>query len=165
VAYTDPAEGGTSGLYFVGILDRFGIADEIKKKSVLTKGGREAALEVAEGRAEIGVTFISEILAVKGAKLAARVPEALQDYTVYAAASRRAAPIPPMRAPSSACLRRRRWRDAGRLPVSSRRNKSPVWAHCLPLPGRVNKLYRAISRRSAVSNSVAFSAVIGSPKA
>ncbi|MEA2975286.1 MAG: hypothetical protein QOF19_806 [Alphaproteobacteria bacterium] len=86
VAYTDPAEGGTSGLYFVGVLDRFGIADDIKNKAVLTKGGREAALEVAEGRAEIGVTFISEILAVKGAKLAAPVPETLQDYTVYAAA-------------------------------------------------------------------------------
>jgi molybdate transport system substrate-binding protein len=86
VAYTDPAEGGTSGLYFVGVLNRFGIADDIKKKAVLTKGGRETAVEVAEGRAEIGVTFISEILAVKGAKLTAAVPDAMQDYTVYAAA-------------------------------------------------------------------------------
>lgn len=86
VSYTDPAEGGTSGLYVVRLLDRFGIADAVKPKSVLTKGGRETVLEVVQGSAEIGIAFISEIVAVKGAKVAAAVPDAVQDYTVYAAA-------------------------------------------------------------------------------
>src|SRR6266568_3865339 len=81
LAYTDPAQGGTSGIYFAGLADRFGIADEVKRKSVLTTGGREAALEVAQGKAEIGIVFISEAMAVKGVKLAGPLPPALQDYS------------------------------------------------------------------------------------
>src|SRR5712691_4272801 len=50
VAYTDPAEGGTTGIYFAGLAERLGIADAVKSKAVLTRGGREAAIEVAEGR-------------------------------------------------------------------------------------------------------------------
>jgi len=86
VAYTDPAEGGTSGIYFNGLVERFGIADAIKKKAVLTKGGREAAIEVAEGRAEMAIVFMSESIAVKGVKIAGPLPPSLQDYSAYAAA-------------------------------------------------------------------------------
>ena len=86
VAYTDPRAGGTSGIYFLGVLDRFGIADVVTKKAVLSNGGRDAVEKVARGEAEIAVTLISEIVPVKGARLAAAVPQALQLYTVYAAA-------------------------------------------------------------------------------
>jgi molybdate transport system substrate-binding protein len=86
VAYTDPAEGGTSGIYFSGLTDRLGIGEAVKKKAVLTKGGREAAIEVAEGRAEMAVIFVSEAIAVKGVKVAGLLPPSLQDYSAYAAA-------------------------------------------------------------------------------
>jgi molybdate transport system substrate-binding protein len=86
IAYTDPAEGGTSGIHFAGVADRFGIADAVKGKALLTKGGREAAIEVAEGRAEMAIVFISEAMAVKGVKLAGPLPPAQQDYSAYAAA-------------------------------------------------------------------------------
>jgi molybdate transport system substrate-binding protein len=86
VAYTNPAEGGTSGIYFAGVAERFGIGDEIKKKAVLTRGGREAAIEVADGRAELAIVFISEAMAVKGVRLAGPLPPTLQDYSAYAAA-------------------------------------------------------------------------------
>jgi molybdate transport system substrate-binding protein len=86
VAYTNPAEGGTSGIYFASVAERFGIGDAIKKKAVLTRGGREAAIEVAEGRAELAIVFISEGVAVKGVKLAGPLPPALQDYSAYATA-------------------------------------------------------------------------------
>jgi molybdate transport system substrate-binding protein len=86
VAYTNPAEGGTSGIYFNSVAERFGIADAIRKKAVLTRGGREAAIEVAEGRAELAIVFISEAMAVKGVKLAGPLPPALQDYSAYATA-------------------------------------------------------------------------------
>jgi molybdate transport system substrate-binding protein len=86
VAYTNPAEGGTSGIYFASVAERFGIGDEIKKKAVLTRGGREAAIAVAEGRAELAIVFISEAVAVKGVRLAGPLPPALQDYSAYAAA-------------------------------------------------------------------------------
>jgi molybdate transport system substrate-binding protein len=86
VAYTNPAEGGTSGIYFAGLAERLGIGDAIKAKAVLTKGGREAAIEVAQGRAEMAIVFISEAVAVKGVKLAGPLPAPLQDYSAYAAA-------------------------------------------------------------------------------
>jgi len=86
IAYTNPAEGGTSGIYFAGLAERLGIGDAVKAKSVLTKGGREAAIEVAEGRAELAIVFISEAVVIKGVKLAGPLPPSLQDYSVYAAA-------------------------------------------------------------------------------
>jgi len=86
VAFTDPAQGGTSGIYFAGLAERLGVADAIKQKSVLTRGGREAAIEVAEGRAEMAIVFISEAMAVKGVRLAGPLPAPLQDYSAYAAA-------------------------------------------------------------------------------
>jgi molybdate transport system substrate-binding protein len=86
IAYTNPAEGGTSGIHFAGVADRFGIADAVKQKAVLTRGGREAAIEVAEGRAEMAIVFISEAMAVKGVKLAGPLPPPLQGYSAYAAA-------------------------------------------------------------------------------
>jgi molybdate transport system substrate-binding protein len=86
VAYTNPAEGGTSGIYFAGLADRLGIGDSVKAKSVLTKGGREAAIEVAQGRAEMAIVFISEAVVIKGVRLAGPLPPPLQDYSVYAAA-------------------------------------------------------------------------------
>src|ERR1700682_5039765 len=86
VAYTNPAEGGTSGIYFAGLTERLGIADALKQKAGLTKGGREAAIEVAEGRAEMAVIYVSEAIAVKGVKVAGLLPPTLQDYSPYAAA-------------------------------------------------------------------------------
>jgi molybdate transport system substrate-binding protein len=86
VAFTNPAEGGTSGIYFAGLTQRLGIADAIKQKAVMTRGGREAAIEVAEGRAEMAVIYVSEAIAVKGVKVAGLLPPSLQDYSAYAAA-------------------------------------------------------------------------------
>jgi molybdate transport system substrate-binding protein len=86
VAYTDPREGGTSSIYLMGVLERFGLVNVVTKKAVLSNGGRDATEKVARGEAEIAVTLISEIVPVKGARLAAPVPPSLQLYTVYAAA-------------------------------------------------------------------------------
>ncbi len=66
----------------------------MKRKAVLTIGGKETAEAVVKGEAEIGVTLISEIIAVKGAKLAGPLPEALQSYTLYVAAIPKASEQP-----------------------------------------------------------------------
>jgi molybdate transport system substrate-binding protein len=86
IAYTNPAEGGTSGIHFAKVANDFGIGDAVAKKAVLTKGGREAAIEVAEGRAELAIVFISEAMAIKGVKLAGLLPPAQQEYSAYATA-------------------------------------------------------------------------------
>jgi molybdate transport system substrate-binding protein len=85
VSYTNPTVGGTAGLYFAGLLQKLGIADEVNKRAVLSTGGRDAAEKVAKGEAELGITFPSEINPVKGAKVGGMLPEALQNYVVYAA--------------------------------------------------------------------------------
>ena len=85
VSYTNPTVGGTAGLYFAGLLQKLGIADEVNRRAVLSTGGRDAAEKVAKGEAELGITFPSEINPVKGAKVGGMLPEALQNYVIYAA--------------------------------------------------------------------------------
>ncbi len=86
VAYTDPKAGGTGGIMFVALLDKLGIADAVNKKAVLGKGGQEVAIIIAEGRAEIGTTFISEVIPVKGAKVIGPLPGELNYSNTYSAA-------------------------------------------------------------------------------
>ena len=86
VAYTDPKAGGSSGTMFAALLEKLGIAAEVNKKAVLGKGGVDVATSIAEGRAEIGTTFISEVLPVKGAKVVGTLPGALHNSNTYTAA-------------------------------------------------------------------------------
>jgi len=84
VAYIDPASGGSSGLYIDKLLDRLGIADQIRPKAKLKKGGHVADL-IVSGEAEIGLHQISEIVPVKGAALVGPLPKEIQNTTTYAA--------------------------------------------------------------------------------
>jgi molybdate transport system substrate-binding protein len=84
VAYIDPAAGGSSGIYVSGLLDKLGVAAEVKPKAKLIPGGAVAE-HVARGEAELGIHQISEILPVKGVTLVGPLPAEIQNYTVYAA--------------------------------------------------------------------------------
>jgi molybdate transport system substrate-binding protein len=84
VAYIDPAAGGSSGVYVAGLLDKLGIAADVKPKAKLIPGGAVAE-HIARGEAEIGIHQISEILPVKGITLIGPLPADIQNYTVYAA--------------------------------------------------------------------------------
>lgn len=84
IAYGDPALGGASSVYFANLLQRLGIAEEMKPKTKLTPSG-EGAKAVADGAAELGVGQISEIVPVRGAELAGPFPAEYQVYTVFTA--------------------------------------------------------------------------------
>ncbi len=84
LVYVDPAQGGTSGIHFAGVLQRLGIADAVKPKTTLVPGGYPAEL-VARGDVELVVHQISEIIPVKGVTLVGPLPKELQKTTVYAA--------------------------------------------------------------------------------
>jgi len=84
VAYIDPHAGGSSGIYVAGLLEKLGIAREVKAKAKLIHGGA-VATHVANGVAELGVHQISEILPVKGIVLVGPLPKEIQNYTTYAA--------------------------------------------------------------------------------
>lgn len=121
VAYSDPKAGGSSGTFFAALLEKLGIAEAVNKKAVLGKRGYEVAHAVAEGRAEIGTTFISEIIPVKGVKVVGPLPGTLHNVNTYTAA------IPagsPFRDAAKALLRaltnpatRDRWTAAGLEPA------------------------------------------------
>jgi len=85
VAYIDPASGGSSGIYVANLLQKLGIADEVKPKAKLKQGGYVADL-VKSGEAEIGIHQISEIVPVKEVTLVGPLPAEIQNYTTYAAA-------------------------------------------------------------------------------
>ncbi len=84
VAYIDPASGGSSGIYVDKLLEKLGIADQIRPKAKFKKGGHVADL-IANGEAELGLHQISEILPVQGAALAGPLPKEIQNTTTYAA--------------------------------------------------------------------------------
>jgi molybdate transport system substrate-binding protein len=123
VAYTDPKAGGSGGIMFAALLERLGIADAVNKKAVLGKGGHDVAVSVAEGRAEIGTTFISEVLPVKGAKVVGPLPGELHSANTYSAAvhagsAQRAGALAFLRALTNPATRDR-WTAAGLEPAFS----------------------------------------------
>jgi molybdate transport system substrate-binding protein len=85
IAYSD---GGLSGIYLKGLLERLGIAEQLKSKIKFGRGGEM----VGEGKAEIGLTQVSEILSEPGAELAGPLPADIQQYTIFPAAIGAAAP-------------------------------------------------------------------------
>jgi molybdate transport system substrate-binding protein len=91
VAYTDPKAGGSGGIMFADLLQKLGIAEAINKKALLGKGGYDVATSVAEGRAELGTTFISEVLPVKGARVVGPLPGELHNANTYTGAIHTAA--------------------------------------------------------------------------
>ena len=84
IVYADPAKGGASGVYFAHVLDRLGIAEQMKGKTVLVPGP-QAAEVVARGEAELGVAQASEIVPVAGAQLVGPLPGELASMTVFTA--------------------------------------------------------------------------------
>ena len=93
IVYLDPATGATSGIHVASVLKRLGLADAIKDKVVLWKGGY-AAEAVASGKADLCLHQISEILPVKGVTLVGPMPAEINKVTVYTSSLLTGAPTP-----------------------------------------------------------------------
>lgn len=93
LVYVDPPQGATSGIHFAAVLQRLGIAEAVKGKTLLVPAGYPAEA-VARGEAELVVHQISQILPVQGVTLVGPLPRDLQKITVYSAglAARSTAP-------------------------------------------------------------------------
>ena len=85
IVYADPAKGGASGVYFAQVIDRLGIADQLKSKTILVPGAQSGDV-VAKGEAEIGVAQASEIVPVAGAQLVGPLPGEFGSLTQFTAA-------------------------------------------------------------------------------
>jgi molybdate transport system substrate-binding protein len=85
IVYADPTKGGASGVYFATVIDKLGIAEQLKARTILVPGP-QAADVVARGEAELGVAQASEIVPVSGAQLVGPLPGELGSLTQVTAA-------------------------------------------------------------------------------
>jgi molybdate transport system substrate-binding protein len=86
VAYVDPAAGATTGIFFAQLIERLKIAGEVNRKAVLLRRGFQVAEAVADGRAEIGNTNLTELIPHKGVTVVGPIPEPLGLVVAFVAA-------------------------------------------------------------------------------
>ncbi len=77
------AKEGQSGIYFAGMLERIGIAEQMKPKIVPAASGVEVGKLVAGGQAQLGVILVNELMAAPGVEVLGPLPAELQNYTVF----------------------------------------------------------------------------------
>ncbi|PTT67752.1 substrate-binding domain-containing protein [Arthrobacter sp. HMWF013] len=82
VAYS---RSGPSGLYFAGLLERLGIAAQVKAKATIIDAG-PTALALLDGRADLAIHQLSELLLVPEARIVGPLPDAVQEYTDFSTA-------------------------------------------------------------------------------
>ena len=85
IVYADPAKGGLSGVVFARALERLGIVEQMKAKTILVPGAQASDM-VAKGEAELGVGQASEIVPVAGVQLVGPLPGELASMTRFTAA-------------------------------------------------------------------------------
>ena len=85
VSYGDPAAGGVSGVHMAGLVDRLGIAADMKPKTKLFANSHAVLEAVAKGEAEIGIGLTSDVALLPGVDLVGALPGEVQNFTLYAA--------------------------------------------------------------------------------
>jgi molybdate transport system substrate-binding protein len=89
IGYRDPITGSTSGIYTAGLLERLGIAQDLKPKLVLDRSEGDVPenvfLGVAKGDVEMQIGQITEIAISPGVDLAGPLPAEIQNTTSMAA--------------------------------------------------------------------------------
>jgi len=76
---------GPSGIYLASLVQRMGIADQIKARMKQIPPGEAVGDLVARGEAEIGLHQMSELLPVKGIDIVGPLPPDVQQITVFSA--------------------------------------------------------------------------------
>lgn len=84
IIHADPATGSPSAAHFLKVVERLGIADEIKRKTTLRAG--VVAHAVASGECVMAVQQLAELMLVEGVHVLGPFPDALQNVMPLAAA-------------------------------------------------------------------------------
>jgi len=84
VVYANPAGGGAAGIHIARLIEKLGLTEQLKAKTVYGAGGDVAEVTVAQGRGALGLTQVSEIVGKPGMQFVP-LPEALQNYTGFVA--------------------------------------------------------------------------------
>jgi molybdate transport system substrate-binding protein len=85
IAYSEPSAGGASGVYFAKLIERMGIAEQMKPKTKYPPAGGFSAALLLTGEAELAVQQKPELLHVAGAEIVGFLPGDLNMVTEFAA--------------------------------------------------------------------------------
>ncbi len=77
---------GPSGAHMADLIKKWGIADQLKGKIVVSPPDTPVGVVVARGDAEIGFQQVSELINAKGVDYLGPLPMDIQEITVFAAA-------------------------------------------------------------------------------
>jgi molybdate transport system substrate-binding protein len=94
ITYLNPADGGASGIHFAKVLERLGIADDVKARTVFASKAAAVGELVASGTAELGILQYQLLYAAPGVEIVGPLPGDLQSSTVFSAAVLRGAGDP-----------------------------------------------------------------------
>ena len=83
---------GASGLYFASLLERHGLADQLKKRVIVEKG--PVAAGIAKGEIELGAQLLCELAPVAGIDIIGPLPAEVQKYYSFSAAVMKASKQP-----------------------------------------------------------------------
>ena len=82
ISYT---KGSGTGIHMTELMERLGIAEEMKPKTKLMGGGGQNPRAVAAGDVELGISLVSDILSVPGVDVVGLLPPEAQQYTIVTA--------------------------------------------------------------------------------
>ncbi len=85
IALSDPAVGGSAGVYLRDLFGRLGVDEMIAAKTLRQKSGAAAADAVGRGEADLAMTFIPELLQGKGVRILGPLPLPYHHATSYVA--------------------------------------------------------------------------------
>jgi molybdate transport system substrate-binding protein len=88
VAYS---RNGPSGIYFATLLQQLGIAGHVTGRATVVDTGF-TALALLDGRADLAIQQMSELLSVPEAAIAGPLPAPVQHYTAFSAGTAPQAP-------------------------------------------------------------------------
>jgi molybdate transport system substrate-binding protein len=86
IAYSEPSAGGASGVYFAKLLERMGIAEQMKPKTKFPPAGGFCGELLLSGEAELAVQQKPELMHVAGTEIVGFLPGELNMVTEFAAA-------------------------------------------------------------------------------
>ena len=93
IAYSDPASGAGTSLYFIDIVKKAGLEDELRAKAVVV-GPAKGGIPVGQGTAEFGIALTCEVAELKDVAAVRLVPSDPRDTIAFAAGLSRKAPNP-----------------------------------------------------------------------
>jgi molybdate transport system substrate-binding protein len=113
---------GASGIFFQALLERLGIADEVRAKATVIPSGFTAEL-VARGEVALAVQQVSELMVVPGIEVVGRLPPGIEGIATFSAGvfatSRHPGPAAALIAALAGTAHARVYRDRGLEPAST----------------------------------------------